>query len=359
MSQEEQDTLMNMLVAWDDEASTTPPTIHESEVTSHPASYPKSRSQSRSPVCGAEQLQTLEEEKRKNLEKALGMPEFKDLRQEQERQRDSLVAWAGKKRQGIIDGYAVRKLQLLPYFDRQKDQLSEKQSAVIARIEDKHVLDEHEMREAHEVETRNNAIALKHMEAYCRGETTSGDRHERAITDRDLAELTKARRARDQMEAKHSGAISVLRGEQSRRISQRLVKQEEELAELEARQVKEIDSLQRECDDMVRAWDDETQKRRAKLETWWNIQVEIWRKKLERDTGVQFSGELPTISWPSTDVVESNRRRDPTKRHTIAVSPAPGLAPAENRGPRSVSPARKPHRISTAFTIRSGMIGKV
>ncbi|KAG9520240.1 hypothetical protein KCV07_g4480, partial [Aureobasidium melanogenum] len=358
MSQEEQDALMNMLVAWDDEATTTPPTIHESEVTSHPTSFPKSRSQSRSPVCGAEQLQTLEE-KRKNLEKAMEIPEFKHLRQEQERQRDSLVAWAGRKRQGIIDGYAVRKLQLLPYFDRQKDQLSEKQSAAIARIEDKHVLDEHEMREAHEVETRNNAIALKHMEAYCRGETTSGDRHERAITDRDLAELTKARRARDQMEAKHSGAISVLRGEQSRRISQRLVKQEEELAELEARQLKEIESLQRECDDMVRDWDDETQKRRAKLETWWNIEVEIWRKKLERDTGIHFSGELPSIPWPPTDVVESNRRRDPTKRHTIAISPAPGLRPDESRGPRSISPARKPHRISTAFTIRSGMIGKV
>jgi hypothetical protein len=214
------------------------------------------------------------------------------------------------------------------------------------------------MREGHEVETRNNAIALKHMEAYCRGEITSGDLHDRTITDRDLAELTKARRARDQMEAKHSGAISVLRGEQSRRISQRLVKQEEELAELEARQVKEIGSLQRECDDMVRDWDDETQKRRSKLETWWNIQVEIWRKKLERDTGIHLSGELPSIEWPRADLDEGNKRRDPIKRHTIAVSPAPGLQPDGERGPRSISPARKQHRISTAFTIRSGMIGK-
>jgi hypothetical protein len=357
MSQEEQDTLMNMLVAWDDEATTTPPTIHESEITSHPTSYPKSRSQSRSPVCGAEE-NTLAEDKRKNLERALEIPDFRLLRQEQERQRDSLVAWAGRKRQCVIDGYAVRKLQLLPYFDRQKDQLAEKQSAAIARIEDKHVLDEHEMREGHEVETRNNAIALKHMEAYCRGETTSGDLHDRTITDRDLAELTKARRARDQMEAKHSGAISVLRGEQSRRISQRLVKQEEELAELEARQVKEIGSLQRECDEMIRDWDDETQKRRSKLETWWNIQSEIWRKRLERDTGIHFSGELPPIEWPRADLNESNKRRDPMKRHTIAVSPAPGLQPEGDRGPRSISPARKQHRISTAFTIRSGMIGK-
>lgn len=357
MSQEEQDALMNMLVAWDDEATTTPPTIHESEVMSPPTSFPKSRSQSRSPVFGAKQSQNLEE-KEKNLEKAMDIPEFKQLRQEQERQRDSLVAWASRKRQGIIDGYAMRKLQLLPYFDRQKDQLSERQSAAIARIEDKHVLDEHEMREAHERETRNNAIALKHMEAYCRGQTTSGDQHGRTITDRDLAELTKARRARDQMEAKHSGAISVLRGEQSRRISQRLVRQEEELAELEARQLKEIDSLQRECDNVVHDWDDEILRRRAKLETWWNIQVEIWRKKLEQDTGIHFSGELLPISWPPTDVVERNRRRDPTKRHTIAISPAPGLRPDESRGPRSISPARKQHRISTAFTIRSGMIGK-
>jgi hypothetical protein len=357
MSQEEQDTLMNMLVAWDDEATTTPPTIHESEITSHPTSFPKSRSQSRSPVCGAEEF-AVPEEKRKNLEKAMEIPDFRKLRQEQEQQRDRLVAWAGRKRQGVIDGYAVRKLQLLPYFDRQKDQLAEKQSAAIARIEDKHVLDEHEMREGHEVETRNNAIALKHMEAYCRGETTSGDLHDRTITNQDQAELTKARRARDQMDAKHSGAISVLRGEQSRRISQRLLKQEEELAELEARQAKEIGSLQRECDDMVRDWDEETQKRRSRLETWWNIQIEIWRKKLERDTGVPFSGELPPIEWPRADTNEGNKRRDPMKRHTIAVSPAPGLQPEGDRGARSISPARKQHRISTAFTIRSGMIGK-
>ncbi|KEQ98388.1 hypothetical protein AUEXF2481DRAFT_36900 [Aureobasidium subglaciale EXF-2481] len=355
MSQDEQDALMNMLVAWDDDATTTPP-IHEAGVTSHPTSFVKSRSQSRSPALGAER--PLPDETEKNLEKAMEIPSFRDLRQQQERQRDDLTAWAKRKRQGFIDGYAVRKLQLLPYFDRQKDQLVEKQTAAIARIEDKHVIDEHEMREEHEVETRNNAIALKHMEAYCRGETTSGDRHERAVTDRDLAELTKARRARDQMDAKHAGAISVLRGEQTRRISQRLVKQEEELSELESRQLKELESLQRECDDMVREWDAETQKRRAKLERWWNLQTEIWRKELDRETGVQFTGDLPSIRWPCIDTNKNNRRRDPTKRHTIAVSPAPGLQPDASRAPRSVSPARKPHRFSTAFTIRGGMISQ-
>ncbi|TIA70437.1 hypothetical protein D6C83_01196 [Aureobasidium pullulans] len=355
MSQEEQDALMNMLVAWDDEATTTPPTIYES--TSHPTSFPKSRSQSRSPTCGAQEHSPSEETKR-NLEIATELPGFKELRQNQERQRDNLTAWAARKRQGVIDGYAVRKLQLLPYFDRQKDQLAEKQSAAIARIEDKHVVDEHEMREGHEIETRNNAIALKHMEAYCRGETTSGERHDRAITDRDLAELTKARRARDQMDAKHSGAISVLRGEQSRRISQRLVKQEEELSELESRQMKELESLQRECDDMVRDWDEETQKRRSKLERWWTMQVEIWRKNLEQETGVQFSEDLPPIQWPLPDNNETIKRKDPTKRHTIAGSQAPGLQSHGSRELSSISPTRKHHRISTAFTIRSGMIGK-
>ncbi|KAI5270403.1 hypothetical protein E4T47_06192 [Aureobasidium subglaciale] len=355
MSQDEQDTLMNMLIAWDDDATTTPP-IHEAGVTSHPTSFAKSRSQSRSPALGAER--PLPDETEENLEKAMEIPSFRDLRQQQERQRDDLTAWARRKRQGVIDGYAVRKLQLLPYFDRQRDQLAEKQTAAIARIEDKHVIDEHEMREGHEVETRNNAIALKHMEAYCRGETTSGDRHERAVTDRDLAELTKARRARDQMDAKHAGAIGVLRGEQNRRISQRLVKQEEDLSELESRQLKELESLQRECDDMVREWDAETQKRRAKLERWWNLQTEIWRKELDRETGVQFTGDLPSIRWPHINNNENNRRRDPTKRHTIAVSPAPGLQPDASRAPRSVSPARKPHRFSTAFTIRGGMISK-
>lgn len=352
---------MNMLVAWDDEASAPPPTINETSVTSHPASSSKSRSQSRSPVCGAPiptQNTPPTEEMKRNLDKAMEMPDFKELRQTQERQRDVFLAWVKRKRQGVIDGYAMRKLQLLPFFERQKDQLAEKQSAAIARIEDKHVADEHEMRQGHEVETRNNAIALKHMEAYCRGETTSGEDHGRTITDRDLAELTKARRARDQMDAKHSGAISVLRGEQGLRINQRLLKQEEELAGLEKRQAKELESLQRECDDIVRDWDEETQRRQSKLQRWWDIELEIWRKKLERDTGINFSGSLPPIQWPRADEGNSERRRDPTKRHTIAISPAPDMRSGASSGSRSISPMRKQHRISTAFTIRNSIIGK-
>lgn len=355
MSQEEQDVLMNMLVAWDDEATTAPSASHDSAITSHPTSFPKSRSQSRSPLGGSLNL-PLSMEAKENLDKAMRLPDFKELRQGQEKQRDNLVAWGSKKRQAVIDGYALRKLQLLPFFERQKDQLAEKQSAIISRIEDKHVVDEHEMRQSHEIETRNNAIALKHMEAFCRGETTSGDRHGRAVTEQDSRELTKARRARDQMSAKHSGTISVLRGEQSRRISQRMLKQEEELADLEKRQIKELESLQRECDEMIHDWDEETQKRRVKLQSWWDIELEIWRKKLERDTGIHFSGSLPLIPWPGVNVVDN--KRDTSKRHTVAASPVSDMRSGANSVRASISPGRKEHRISTAFTIRSGMIGK-
>jgi hypothetical protein len=358
ISQEEQVSLMDMLATWDDEASTTPPSMNEEvAVTSHPITLSKFRSQSTSPVYGAQGI-LHSEEARVNLGKAMEMTGFKDLRQKQEQQRDSMVVWAQKKRQGVMDGYSMRKLQLLPYFERQKDQLAKKQSAIIGRIEDKHVIDELDMREAHELETKNNTIALTHMEAYCKGQTASGEAHDRTITDRDLAELTKARRARDQMDAKHSAAISVLRGEQGRRISQRLLKQEEELAELEMRQLKELESLQRECDEMVRMWDEDTQKRRRKLERWWNIETEIWRKKVERDTHVHFSGVLPQIQWPCAASAEKDKRETLVKRHTIAVYPAPGMQLGVDRVPRSASPLAKHHRFSAAFTVRNGFVSK-
>lgn len=215
------------------------------------------------------------------------------------------------------------------------------------------MLDEADLRETHEAERRNTATALRHMEAYCRGETTTGEQHGRTVTDQDMRQLSKARYARDNMDTRQTGAINVLRGEQSRRMSRRLLKQEEELLQLEARQQRELDSIQQDHDNALRVWVQEVSKMKAKLQEWWSIETEIWRKRLEKETGAYFGGTLPPVSWygeSDGDVVE---RRVPNgtlfeEEHVEGSAGSSPLLPA----------IKRESGISSAFAVRSSMVGR-
>lgn len=216
------------------------------------------------------------------------------------------------------------------------------------------MLDEADLRETHEAERRNTATALRHMEAYCRGETTTGEPHGRTITDQDMRELSKAQYARDNMDTRQTGAINVLRGEQSRRMSRRLQKQEEEILQLEARQQRELDSIQQDHDNALRVWVQEVSKMKAKLQEWWFIETEIWRKRLEKETGAYFEGTLPPVSWygeSDGDVVERRKVLNGTLFEEEQGESSAGGSP--------LLPAiKRESGISSAFAVRSSMVGR-
>lgn len=182
----------------------------------------------------------------------------------------------------------------------------------LSQVEDKHVRDEMDLRACQDTETRNTAIALRHMEAFCRGESASGEQHRRLISDQDRRELAKTIHRADQMDKKHEGEINVLRGEQARRMAQRIHRQELDVHQLENRQRRELEAVQDQYEGALLELKDEVQRMRERLHRWWQLQVEIWRKGLEQETGTVFDGALPLLEWPDDDDEEFPKARRDT-----------------------------------------------
>jgi len=168
----------------------------------------------------------------------------------------------------------------------------------LADVEDKHVAAEANLREIHESDKRNAATALKYMEAYCARPSSSTDLpHNRPVTEQDRQELDKARKARDGMVTKHQSAINVLRGEQGLRLRNRTQRQTKELIQLDTKRRDQLAVLDAECDYELSQTRKDMDKRRKRLELWWSVETQIWRKRLEQETGVFFHGELPPVAW--------------------------------------------------------------
>lgn len=184
------------------------------------------------------------------------------------------------------------------------------------------------------------------MEHYVRGETASGDAHNRAVTEQDRRELEKTRNVRDHMKARHNSAINVLRGEQNRRMSGRLQQQELQLEQLDRKQERELVTVQNEYEAGMREWDDEVGRKKARMEAWWHMQVEIWRKRLEQDNGIVLEGIIPLVVW-----VDNGRPDDEEE------SPANDADGIESELPR-LPPVKNVSGISTSFTLKKGVVGK-
>ncbi|GAB7351872.1 hypothetical protein MBLNU459_g2421t3 [Dothideomycetes sp. NU459] len=353
MSEEEQDALMSRMATWDD--ATSAASSARATSTDLSARDPRKK-MTRSRNSLSDVLGTLVvQEAQQNLDRAMQFEDFRALRMEQERQRDRLTAWDLKHKKILSDECDARKEDTGPAFTLQAEELLEQHARMVAQVEDKHVLDEADLRKSHEAERRSSAVALRHMEAYCRGETTTGDAHNRPITDQDLRELSKARYSRDQMDARQAGAINVLRGEQNRRMSLRLHKQDQERMQLDARQYRELESIQRDYDDALRAWDQETHKMKARLQDWWYLQTEIWRKRLEKETEVCIEGALLPISWPGgAGVSDLDEQRQSLNGSPVKKEESDG----DSAGSRKMSTTKKESGISSAFAVRSSMVGQ-
>lgn len=201
------------------------------------------------------------------------------------------------------------------------------------------------------------------MEAYCRGISSQGEPHGRIVTEQDLKELEKTRWQRDQMQGKHESAINVLRGEQARRMQRREVRQEQEKKQMLRRQESEVESLRTENVGNLHRIEEEVGRWRGRLEGWWELEVEIWRKKLERDTGILFEGILPPVTWPSelterpaeAESAQNSQAGDGKRDEPKATEHEVLRGGFERRRSR---PLKVQSGISTGFAVRSAMMGK-
>ncbi|KAK4924920.1 hypothetical protein LTR28_012323, partial [Elasticomyces elasticus] len=117
----------------------------------------------------------------RNLGKALELPEFEALRESHEHERDRFLCWWEREKERIAKDQDERRNKLKQQHDTAVDDLIEQHSMTTLKVEDKHLMDELELLKSHDVEKRNCAVALRHMEAYCNGliSSTSHERHNR------------------------------------------------------------------------------------------------------------------------------------------------------------------------------------
>lgn len=295
MTLQEQNALLDRLEQWDEAASTT--TSTRSGARNSVPRRPGALTEGSRTVSDESKVDSLSPHSRRELDKAMELPSFKELREQQESQQERLSRWSEKIQLLLDTQHSLMRDMLRQRHETAVDDLSDQHAHACSEAEDKQVTAEAALRASHSQEKRDNATALKHMEAYCAGTYSTGEPHNRTITDQDRSELDKARRARDNMDSKHESAINVLRGEQGRRMRMREQRQDKALADLQKVQRKEEADLEKGCTAEKDKFRDMESEKRKRLSARWHVQNAIFLKKLEGETGVPLRGHLPAPEW--------------------------------------------------------------
>ncbi|KAG8629165.1 hypothetical protein KVT40_003030 [Elsinoe batatas] len=240
-----------------------------------------------------------------NLAKALRIPEYALLRTKHTQQRNRLLRWDTRHRTELLSGSAQRRATVVQEFDRLQEEMLDKQASNVATVEDMHVSAEADLRTAQETERKNTQTALRHMEAYCRGEYANGEPHGRTISDQDRLELAKAQRLRDNIDIRHESAINVLRGEQNHRMRLRLQRHDQEAAQLQRRRERELDRIQRDLNDELGDWTTEMQRKKEVVQRWWDIETQICLKRYGASMDLVFDDPLTSLAWSREPGVET------------------------------------------------------
>lgn len=301
MTHEEQNALLEKLELWD-EAISLAPSINSSRRDSVPSiqqQRPGALSQRSRTTSNESRYDTLSYKQRKEMEKMMDREDYRLLRTGQGEQRDRFLKWIEKQRSELEKRHESSRDETRNLHEAAVEDMAEHHASSMGEAEDKQVKAESDLREAQQQEKRDNATALKHLEAFCAGTYSTGELHNRPVTDQALAERDNARRTRDQMDAKHSSQINVLRGEQSRRMRMRSQRQDRELQELKRQQRKDELELERACTAELSKLDESIAEKRKKIRWRWELQIAIFTKNVEAETGIQLDGNcrLPTVEW--------------------------------------------------------------
>ncbi|KAI9689226.1 MAG: hypothetical protein M1822_000964 [Bathelium mastoideum] len=284
----------------------------------------------------------------RNLERANEMPDFRELRQRHERERDRFLTFLSKQRQTTALRHEDRRSEMLAQQKEAEDGLEQKQIETVAAVEEKHVSDELDLVATQEAETRACDLALRHMEAYCypssstsshpttprppsanltffndgsssqtslpspspTSPSSSASLSRHPVTEQDLKELGKQYWLRDHLPAKHTAAINVLRGDQAQRLRRRHRNNDaarDQLAATHQQQLRDFDNAYAaELADLER-W---ARGKRRRMTARWELREASWRVKVceARDNSaaeiagpVAIRGPIRGVRWPDED----------------------------------------------------------
>lgn len=309
MTQEEQNALLEKLGQWD-EAISVAPSTQNSRRGSVPSIQQGSgaSSQRNGMILDEHRLDALPPYPRREIESIMEREDYKLVLTGQCEQRDRFLAWAQKQRKDLQIEHDQLREEMRRIHEAALEDLIEHHASAISNAEDKQVKAEADLRATQSQERLSNATALKHMQAYCSGTYSSGQPHNRIITDQDRSELDKTEHIRDNMPAKHGSQINVLRGEQGRRMRLRVQRQDREVQELQRSQRKEELELERKCTAGAARLEESVTSKQRKIRWRWELQNAILAKKIEAATGLELDGwRLPTAEEKG-EVADVERR---------------------------------------------------
>ena len=233
----------------------------------------------------------------RGLDKLQHRADFKQLQEEHDKLLERFSKWVEGERKALELKHESSRADMKAQHESRTEELLERHASGTAEAEDKQVKAEADMRETHAQEKRDNATALKHMEAYCAGTYSTGKANNRIVTEQDVAELEKTRRIRDGMDSKHESAINVLRGEQGRRMRLRGQRQEKELQELRRAQRKEELEFERACTSEINRFEDLKEEKSKKIRSRWEVQVAVFTKKIANEPHHAVSEAFSSVDW--------------------------------------------------------------
>lgn len=246
--------------------------------------------------------------------------EFQQLRDVQAEEVERFTSYAQRKRDAMWAGQLQRKLALAERFSDQMEKMKERHAKTVAHLEDRQIRAEMTLRETLEQSERSVRIRLKHMEAYCErlARENDGDDDDdsekmpaRRVTERDLRELEQQYSLRDGMERQHTARINVMRDRQLKAMEELVERQEEEWERVVEKRDSETEDLAvafaLEEDELVK----ELEKRERRLRWRWILGVEIVRRKLEGQQGVEYAAmPIPQVRVTDDHIGERSDDRE-------------------------------------------------
>ena len=293
MTQEEQTELLEKLEQWDEAASIAFSVGSEKRYSAQPRG-PGVISRT---VSMESKVDSMAPRVKAETEISNERADFRQLHTEQTELLERFFLWIDRQHIELKTRHDQLRNAMRTHHESAADDLLERHESAMAEAEDKQVKAEADMRETHNQEVRDNATALKHMEAYCAGTYSTGERHNRTVTDQDRAELEKTRRIRDSLDAKHSSTINVLRGEQGRRMKLRSQRQEREVQELKRAQRREELELERACTNETHRFDESVAEKRKRMRVRRELQAAILTKRGPCDVNPVLEEAFQTINW--------------------------------------------------------------
>lgn len=251
-----------------------------------------------------------------SVDLALAQEAFKSIKEQQKEEFERVSLFECNQRKALLAHHQRTLRQLTAQHKASREEQEEQHLEDIDTLEEKQITVEHDMRTAHEQETKNIATALKFMEGYCLDINVDDPEHARLVTEEDFRKLDRQRLIQQNLPQKHQNAINVLRAKQERETKRRLEKQEQELEKKDADFEKQIAAKEKEHKKQLDTLDRLIDSRRKRLMQRWDLKIEMWRQNWEEQHETSLTTPLEHEAWPPRKA-----------EHTIVIADSSSLAP--------------------------------